>query len=93
MLSSAVNNYTHSLRIVAQTSVKVSADVAQHKYGGNAGEVINNTGVATGNVLRGIAHVGMLEGQVIGKAIVKNKAKSNMDQVVNKKSSILDSDG
>lgn len=72
-------------KAVAQTSVKVTADVAQHAYGGNTGAVIENTGKATGNVLRGVTHIGMLEGQVLSKAIVRNTAKVNMDQTVNEK--------
>ena len=68
---------------VAQTSVKVTADVAQHAFGGSTGVVIENTGKATGNIIRGITHVGMLEGQVLSKAVVKNTAKVNMNQTVN----------
>ncbi len=68
---------------VAQSSVKVTADVAQHKYGGKTGQIIENTGTATGNVLRGITHVGTLEGRVLGKVIVQKTAKATMESRLN----------
>lgn len=53
--------------------------MAQHKFGGNTGQLIENTGTATGNVLRGITHVGTLEGKVMSKIIAQKAAKSNME--------------
>ncbi len=69
---------------MAQTSVKVTADVAQHKYGGKTGQVIENTGVATGNVLRGITHVGTLEAKVMSKVIAQKTAKGTMEKRMQK---------
>lgn len=70
---------------VAQSSVKATANVAQHKYGGNTGEVIENTGAAAGNVLRGITHVGTLDGKVLSKVIVQRTAKENMENIMKEK--------
>ncbi len=65
-------------KAIAQTSVKVASDVANHKYGEDAGKLVQNTGDATGNVLRTITHVGMLEAQVLTKVIAKNTAKNEV---------------
>jgi len=71
--------------LVAQTSLKVGADVAQHKYGSdsNVGKIIENTGVATGNVLSSVTHIGFLEAQVLATAVVKNTSKLNMEETIN----------
>mmetsp|Transcript_8710 Transcript_8710/g.13014 ORF Transcript_8710/g.13014 Transcript_8710/m.13014 type:complete len:438 (+) Transcript_8710:155-1468(+) len=73
-------------KAVAQSSVKATANVAQHKYGGNTKTVIENTGTATGNILRGITHVTSLEGQVLSKTVMKNTARVNIEEMVKTKS-------
>jgi hypothetical protein len=73
-------------KAIAQTTTAVTAQVAQHKFGGNTGAIIENTGTATGNVIRGITHVGTLEGHVLSKVVMKKTAKAKMDKIVNEKS-------
>jgi hypothetical protein len=68
-------------KAIAQTSVKVASEVATHKYGEDVGKLVNNTGVASGNVLRTITHVGMMEAQVLTKAVASNTAKVEMEEV------------
>lgn len=70
-------------KAVAQTSVKVASEVASHKYGNEAGTLVNNTGVAAGNVLRTVTHVAMLEATVLTKVIAKNTAKIEMEESSN----------
>ena len=65
--------------------MKATANVAQHKFGGNTGKVIENTGAAAGNVLRGITHVGTLDGKVLSKVIIQTTAKENMENVLKEK--------
>lgn len=65
-------------KAIAQTSVKVASDVANHKYGEDAGKLVQNTGDATGNVLRTITHVKMLKYQVLAQVIAKNTAKEEV---------------
>ena len=67
-------------KAVAETSVKVASDVAEHKYGEEAGKVVNNAGTATGNVLRTVTHVATLEAQVLTRAIARNTAKTGMEE-------------
>lgn len=57
----------------------MSADIADHTYGGNSGLILENTGKSVGNVLRGVTYVGILEGQVLGKTVIKNTAKVNTE--------------
>ena len=68
-------------KTIAQTQVKVASEVATHKYGEDAGKLVTITGVASGNVLRTITHVGMMEAQVLTKAITRNTAKVEMEEV------------
>jgi len=51
--------------------------VTTHKHGEEVGEVVKNTGVAAGNVLRTITHVGMIEASVLSKVVARNTAKVN----------------
>ena len=67
-----------STRAIAQTSVRVASDVAHHKYGEDAGRLVQNTGDATGNVLRTITHVKMLKYQVLAQIVAKNTAKEEI---------------
>jgi hypothetical protein len=62
---------------VAKTSVQVVSEVTTHKHGEEVGEVVKNTGVAAGNVLRTITHVGMIEASVLSKVVARNTAKVN----------------
>lgn len=77
LLTESIFNTT---KAIAQTSVDVASQVANHKYGEDAGKLVKNTGVTSGNVLRTITHVGMLEAQVLTKVIVKNTAKIEMQE-------------
>jgi len=63
---------------VAKTSVKVASGVAHHTHGEEAGKLVNNTGVATGNILRTVTHVATLEASVLTKAVARNTAKVGM---------------
>merc|ERR1712038_313398 len=71
-------------KAVAQSTVSVAADVASHKYGEDAGKVIQNTGDATGNVLRTVTHVMAMEGGVLTTLIAKNTGKEVMLKELNK---------
>jgi hypothetical protein len=74
-----VESIFETTKAVLQTSVKVAADVAQHKYGGNAGKQVQGTGDAVGNILSSMTHVASLQGQVLTKVVARDAAKSHMD--------------
>ncbi|GFH55800.1 hypothetical protein CTEN210_12276 [Chaetoceros tenuissimus] len=65
---------------IGKTSVDVVSQVVEHQKGQEAGRLVKNAGQATGNVLRTVTHVGMLEGQVLTKSIARNSAKVGMSQ-------------
>lgn len=69
---------------VAKTSVQVVSEVTTHKHGEEVGEVVKNTGVAAGNVLRTITHVGMIEASVLSKVVARNTAKVNTIEIEQK---------
>jgi hypothetical protein len=62
-------------KAVAQKSALVAADVVRHKYGESAGRVVEDASHTTGNILRTVAHVAMLETTVLAKAVGKNACK------------------
>jgi len=63
---------------VAKKSVCVASDVTTHTHGQEAGKVVKNTGVAAGNILRTMTHVGAFEAGVMTKVVARNAAKVNM---------------
>ena len=86
MISSFCLCYIHNKRslhftpAVSQTSVKAVSELVALRHGSNAGKQIENIGEATGNVVRGITHIGTLEGQVVAKVAAKNAAKLQMNE-------------
>lgn len=69
-----------SARDIGQTTVKVASDVTTHTHGKEAGEVVNNVGVTTGNVLRAVTHVASAKFE----SVARNTAKVNMMESKNK---------
>lgn len=68
-------------KAVAQKTVAVTADVARHKYGDSAGRVVEDAGETTGNVLRTMTHVAMLNStNVLAKTVVKNTGKMQLQR-------------
>jgi hypothetical protein len=62
-------------KAVAQKSALVAADVVRHKYGESAGCMFEDASHTTGNILRTVAHIAMLETTVLAKAVGKNACK------------------
>ncbi len=60
---------------VSQKTVSVTADVVRHKYGDQAGQIIQDGCDTTGNILTTIANVAMLESRVWSKSVAKNAGK------------------
>lgn len=89
-----VESMYHTTKAVAQTSVHVASKVGAHYHGEEVGKVIQNVGDTTGNVLRTVAHVGMLEAQVLSKVVARNSAKVEMKEasVANKSLDGLEDD-
>ena len=58
-------------KAVAQKTASVTADVVRYKYGDTAGQIIQDGCDTTGNILKTITHVAMLEGRILNK-VVKN---------------------
>ena len=70
-----------STKTVAQTTVKVTADVTRHKYGDSAGQVVQHAGDTTGNILRTMTHMAVLKGpNVLGKVVAKSTGKAQAAQ-------------
>jgi hypothetical protein len=65
-----------SARDIGKTTVKVASDVTTHKHGEEVGEVVNNVGITTGNVLRTVTHVASARIE----AVARNTAKVNMEE-------------
>jgi hypothetical protein len=65
-----------SARDIGETTVKVASDVTTHKHGEEAGQVVNNVGVTTGNVLRTVTHVASARFE----AVARNSAKVSMEE-------------
>ena len=81
-----IESIFETTKAIAQTSVKVASKVTEHSHGEEAGRVVNNAGVATGNVLRTITHFATLEAQILTKSIARNTAKVEMREKVKSKS-------
>lgn len=62
-------------KAVYQKSASVTADVVRYKYGESAGQIVEDASHTTGNILRTLAHVAMLETTVLAKAVGKNVCK------------------
>lgn len=60
---------------VACKSAAVTADVVRYKYGDHAGQVVEDASHTTGNVLKTVASVTMLETTVFAKSVAKNTVK------------------
>ena len=81
-----IESMFETTKAIVQTSVKVASKVTEHSHGEEAGRVVNNAGVATGNVLRTITHFATLEAQILTKSIARNTAKVEMKEKVKSKS-------
>ena len=60
---------------VSRKTVAVTADVVRHKYGDDAGQILQDGCDTTGNILTTIAHVALLESRVWSKSVAKNAGK------------------
>lgn len=78
-----------SARDIGKTTVKVASDVTTHKHGEEVGEVVNNVGIATGNVLRTVTHVASARIE----AVARNTAKVNMEDKKGTKSTTMEESG
>ena len=87
-----IESMFETTKAIAQTSVKVASKVAEHSHGEEAGRVVNNAGVATGNVLRTITHVATLDAQILTETIARNTAKVEMKEKVKSKSNTSEMD-
>lgn len=67
-------------KAVAQKTASVTADVVRYKYGTAAGQVIQDASDTTGNILRTMTHVAMLEARVVVKAAAKQSIKTQVRQ-------------
>jgi len=52
-----------------------------HKYGTDAGQIVQNTGDATGNVLRTLSYFALLTGPGISTSAAKVAAKAHIEEV------------
>jgi len=68
-------------KAVAKTTVTVASGVVSHKYGTDAGQIVQNTGDATGNVLRTLSYFALLTGPGISTSAAKVAAKAHIEEV------------
>lgn len=71
-------------RAVLKTTVLVTADVVEHKYGTSAGQVVSDAGETAGNVLRAFGNVAMLERKLLAKAVAKHAGKIRANEEAEK---------
>lgn len=79
-----------STKEVAKKGCEVTADVARHKYGEDAGKLVENTGQALGNTLRTLHLLTQMHGGNFAKAVARDtgKAKLNRTQSRNSNGSV-----
>jgi hypothetical protein len=63
---------------VAQKTAAVTADVVRYKYGESAGNIVQDASATTGNVIRTLTHVAMLEGTIMTKAVAKHASREQL---------------
>ena len=67
-----------STKQIAHTSAKVTAQVVQHKYGSEAGQMVRDVADTAGNILETVGYVGLLSGKAITKMAAKDTSKARL---------------
>lgn len=65
---------------VAKKSCEVTADVARHRYGEDAGKLVEDTGIAVGNTLRTFHLISQISGSNFAKTIGRDTGKAKLNR-------------
>jgi len=69
-----------STKEVAKKSCEVTADVARHRYGEDAGKLVENTAHAVGNTLRTVHLLSQVHGSNFAKTIGRDTGKAKLNK-------------
>lgn len=69
-------------RALVRKTGSVAADIVEHKYGADAGQVVLDASETADNLVRAASHVALLEHKVLAKSMAKSVGKEQIEEEI-----------